>query len=219
MEAGTGVSERMRWGPAIILGIGCVLALASGTGQRSLPLRMPLAHAVPAMLQGYGSRDLTLPAEEKREAAVSSYLLRSYGDDGGRATAFTLYVGYYEQQKPGQMIHSPKDCLPGAGWQPLTSGSSRISTDLGTVDVNRYLIARASSQALVLYWYQGRGRVDASEFRARWDLLKDSALRHRSDEALVRIIVPVRGSEDEAYRLAKRIAQDVIPFVQRALPS
>jgi hypothetical protein len=70
----------------------------------------------------------------------------------------------------------------------------------------------------VLYWYQGRGRVAANEYLVKWDLLRDQALYGRSDEALVRIIVPVTGSEDAAYNRAVNIAAGLVPAVDRALP-
>jgi len=87
--------------------------------------------------------------------------------------------------------------------------------------VNRYLIANGSNRALVLYWYQGRGRVTASEYAVKWNLLRDQAVRGRSDEALVRIIVPVTAGEgeQEAFQRATRMAQAIAPAVARALPT
>jgi EpsI family protein len=86
-----------------------------------------------------------------------------------------------------------------------------------TVIVNRYLLQNRTQQALVLYWYQGRGRVASNEYRVKWDLLRDAALRRRSDEALVRVVVPVRSGEDAAA-LAVRVAETLAPAVAEALP-
>jgi hypothetical protein len=69
----------------------------------------------------------------------------------------------------------------------------------------------------VLYWYQGRGRGASNEYRVKWDLLRDAALRRRSDEALVRVVVPVRSGEDAAA-LAVRVAETLAPAVAEALP-
>jgi EpsI family protein len=85
--------------------------------------------------------------------------------------------------------------------------------------VNRYLLQKGTAQALVLYWYQGRGRIEANEYAVKWDLLRDAALRGRSEEALVRLIVPVTGTPAEAFERASRIARATIPAVERALPS
>ena len=57
--------------------------------------------------------------------------------------------------------------------------------------VNRYLLANKGAQALVYYWYEGRGRVEPSEYRVKWNLIRDAARYGRTEEALVRIVVPV----------------------------
>jgi EpsI family protein len=86
------------------------------------------------------------------------------------------------------------------------------------VTVNRYLLQNEGQRALVLYWYQGRGRVAHNEYAVKWDLLRDAALHRRSEEALVRVVVPVVESEGAAFELARSVASELIPFVQRALP-
>ena len=73
------------------------------------------------------------------------------------------------------------------------------------VRVNQYLLQRGEDQALVLYWYQGRGRVEANEYRVKWDLLRDAALHRRSDEALVRIIVPIEAGVEELATLLEGV--------------
>lgn len=209
-----------RWVLAGILVLGAVLATVGVTAQRSLPLRMPLGEAVPASLEGLPSRDIKLSAAEAQVAGVTSYLARDYAAaDSTGATAFALYVGYYAQQTQGQTIHSPKNCLPGAGWEPLTSQPETLATPAGPVTVNRYLIQNGQQRALVFYWYQGRGRVAWNEYRVKWDLLRDAALRRRSDEALVRVVVPVGGSEAEAVRRATAVAAMLVPALARALPT
>jgi EpsI family protein len=131
----------------------------------------------------------------------------------------SLYVGYYDRQVRGKTIHSPKNCLPGAGWAPVQSAVLSIDTPTGPVDVNRYLLQNENRLALVLYWYQGRGRVQANEYLVKWDLLRDAVLRQRTEEALVRIVVPVRG-DDQAGALvaAREAAGRVIPALWSALP-
>jgi EpsI family protein len=175
---------------------------------------------VPRQIEGIPSRDQVLSGEEARAAGVTSYLVRNYQrSDSGSGMAFSVYVGYYDRQTQGRTVHSPKNCLPGAGWEPLASRPETVTTDAGTVVVNRYLLQRQREQALVLYWYQGRGRVAWNEYRVKWDLLRDAALRRRSDEALVRIVVPVRGAESEAAALAVRVTRLLVPAVYSALPS
>ena len=138
--------------------------------------------------------------------------------DSGAVSALSLYIGYYDRQLRGKTIHSPKNCLPGAGWEALASQVVEISTPLGSVTVNRYLLQKENQQALVLYWYQGRGRIQANEYLVKWDLLRDSALRRRSDEALVRIVVPISSDEEAAFALAAEAAGQIVAALPEALP-
>jgi len=211
---------RLGWGPAAVLVAGAVLSTVGVKAQRALPLREALADAVPRRIDGLASRDGVLSGPEARAVAVTSYLLRAYESaDSAHRTAFSLYVGYYAQQTQGQTIHSPKNCLPGSGWEPLASGAETLNTAIGAVTVNRYLLQNGQERALVFYWYQGRGRVAWNEYAVKWNLLRDAAVRRRSDEALVRIVVPVRGSEAEALQTARAAAAAVVPAVGRALPA
>jgi EpsI family protein len=211
------------WVPCGILLAGVALLAGGTTQQRDMPLVVSLADAVPRQFGEYVARDIEVSPEEQQAAGMSSYVMRAYepaqqAEDADAAGGFSLYVGYYERQSQGRTIHSPRNCLPGGGWEPLTSGREVVQTSLGPVPVNRYLIGNGPAKALVLYWYQGRGRVAANEYLVKWDLLRDQALVGRSDEALVRIIVPVTGSEEDAFSVAAELAKDMVVHVDRALP-
>ncbi len=204
------------WPPAAILAVGAILTLGL-RGERTLPLRQPLAAAVPRTLAGRPGEDLQVPADEQQVAGMTTYLLRKYA--GAGAGAFSVYVGYYARQTRGNTIHSPKNCLPGAGWQALVSSRLVVSTPGGPAAVNRFVMQNGEARALVLYWYQGRGRIQADEYGVKWNLLRDAVLRQRSDEALVRIVVPFSSQVPEAERLARSVAEQLIPAVSAALPS
>ncbi|HEX8832222.1 MAG TPA: EpsI family protein [Longimicrobium sp.] len=209
----------LRWAPAALLAAGAVLTFAAHD-QASMPLRAPLGTSVPAEIGAFRGRDITVPEEERRVAGMTEYVMRAYTPAAGAAAAgFSVYVGYYASQTRGKTIHSPKNCLPGAGWEALTSKQATVATPEGPARVNQYLLQRGKDRALVLYWYQGRGRIAAGEYRVKWDLLRDAALRGRSDEALVRVIVPVTGSEADALRLASKVASELVPAVSRSLPA
>lgn len=207
------------WAPPVLMGIAALFTVGIDT-QQSLPLRAPLAQVIPQEIVGHSGEDYAMSDVEARAAGVTDYLLRDYGTepDSGAVSTLSLYIGYYDRQLRGKTIHSPKNCLPGAGWEALASRTVDIPTALGSVTVNRYLLQKDDQQALVLYWYQGRGRVQANEYLVKWDLLRDAALKQRSDEALVRIVVPVRDDEDAAFVLASLMAAEVIPALSTALP-
>jgi EpsI family protein len=208
--------EWQRYVPAAILGLGCLLLVAERTRQTPTPLAAPLA-TLPATIDGYLSVDRRLSDDERRVAGVSSYVFRAFTRDS--LLAFSIYVGYYEQQAQGTTIHSPKNCLPGAGWEVVGAQEERLASSAGTVPVNRYMLARSGQKAVVYYWYQGRGRVEANEYRVKLQLLRDSALRGRTEEALVRVVVPVSGTEAEAIAQARRVSAQLVPEMFRVLPA
>jgi EpsI family protein len=113
-----------------------------------------------------------------------------------------LFVAAFRTQRNGKAPHSPKNCLPGSGWVPLSSGE--LSIDVGRsapITVNRYVVAYGSQRDLVLYWYQSRDRVVANEYKAKFWVMADAIRLNRTDTALVRVVVPV-ANRDEAQAQA-----------------
>ena len=207
--------EWQRYLPASVLGAGCLLVGTTTTQQREMALTAPLA-SLPQLIAGSTGVDRTLSPEERRVAGVSAYLFRTFSRDS--QTNFTVYVGYYDQQLQGKTIHSPKNCLPGSGWEVVSASEERLPTAAGTVPVNRYVLVNEHRRAMVYYWYQGRGRVEGNEYRVKLQLLRDSALRGRSDEALVRVVVPVVSTDSAAAVLGRRVSTELVPEVFRVLP-
>jgi EpsI family protein len=60
---------------------------------------------------------------------------------------------------------------------------------------------------LVFYWYQSRDRAIASEYKAKFWVVVDSMRLNRTDTALVRVVVPIVGNDQEA---ATRVASDFV---------
>lgn len=176
-----------RFIPAGVLFGGCLLLL-SVQSQRSMALQAPLS-GVPAPLEGLRVQEIIVPDDQIRIAGMTSYTNRIYYRDS--IPVHTMYVGFYDAQSQGKTVHSPKNCLPGAGWEQVEGSRVVLQTANGPAEVNRFLIAKGNAQALVYYWYQGRGRIASNEYAVKWDLLRDAAISRRTDEALVRIIVPV----------------------------
>ena len=218
--------EARLFAPAAVMLAGSLLLLGVRP-QYTAPLSGPLRE-LPLSLANTDGRDRDMTEADRKATAVTDYVFRTYGPDS--ATAFSLYVGYYQKQATGRSIHSPRNCLPGVGWQTVESGKADLVVQGNPVTVNRYILASGNSQALVYYWYQGRGRVAHNEYTVKWDLLRDAVARGRSEEALVRIVVPIRrapGYTTEAWRrridaaeaIARAAATEVIPRLEGALPA
>jgi EpsI family protein len=138
-----------------------------------------------------------------------------------------LYIGYYGSQRQGDSIHSPLNCMPGAGWEPVSQRPLTISVPkAGTDDpisVNRYVIQKGVDRQLVLYWYQSHGRVVANEYWSKFYLIRDAVRLNRTDAALVRVIVPMpsnlEGAESKAEGQAVEFVRAMFPLLSTYLPS
>lgn len=117
---------------------------------------------------------------------------------GKQDQAVSLFVAFFKTQRTGQQPHSPKNCLPGAGWESSFVGTIDIHAGgAEPIRVNRYVVAKGDQRSVVLYWYQTQNRVIASEYMAKVYLVTDAIRYNRSDTALVRVVVPVRGGDEE----------------------
>jgi EpsI family protein len=206
-----------RWIPATLLASGALLnSVLVGRRAESTPLVGPI-ESVAVTAMGLQGTSLTIDSAQQKVAGMTTFTLREFTPPGKEA--FTIYVGYYDEQHQGKTIHSPKNCLPAGGWEPVEKGTLTVAMPGGDVKVNRYRVAQQGRSAVVYYWYQGRGRVAYDEFRVKFELLRDAALHGRTEEALVRIVMPVTdGDVESADALARKIAPGLITDVNRILP-
>jgi EpsI family protein len=188
--------------PSLALGAG-VLLVAGMREQFSMTPRAPMATIDKALLGEIGT-DVAIPKEEQAVAGMSDFMMRSFGPDSN--PRFSVYVGYYDKQVQGKSIHSPKNCLPGAGWEILEAKRVPFPRRGAAQTYNRVVLANKSYRALVAYWYQGRGRIESSEYKVKWNLMRDAALYGRTEESLVRLVIPV-GVGSKADEFAKRLAE------------
>lgn len=134
----------------------------------------------------------------------------------------TLFVAYFETQRTGKAPHSPKNCLPGAGFVPSQSGIADISIvgEKQPIQVNRYIVSRGQNQSAVLYWYQARSRVVASEYEAKFFTIADAIRYNRSDTALVRVVVGADdGNTEKAVATAQSFVQSFFEPLKHHLPA
>lgn len=172
---------------------------------------------LPYALGSWAGRDDPLPAQEVRSLGVTEYVNRYYF--GSSAEPVQVYVGYYATQRTGDTIHSPKNCLPGAGWDPVRSGYATIQLASGQdIVVNEYVIQQDQNKQLVLYWYQGRGRVIASEYKAKFWMIVDAVKRNRTDSALVRFVTPMDDGEDTARSRLVVFTKTMFPSLDGLIP-
>jgi EpsI family protein len=204
-----------------------VLLLVQGSLYYAVALRDEAIPAVPPLSlfpaeSGAWRMYLDMPIEKEVQDVLRAddTLNRVYIGPTEGSAAY-LFIAFFKTQRSGQTPHSPKNCLPGAGWEPVESAPLHITVPGRSEPLvsNRFVVARGDEKSVVLYWYQSHGRIISDEFAAKFWLIADSIRYHRSDSALVKIVVPVRGGDVEgATKTATDFVQAVYPAVAKQLP-
>lgn len=205
---------------ALVLVGGITLLHAMSHGE-AVVIHRPLRD-LPYAIGNWKGQEQPLTERIIKAVGVSDYTNRLYVNKSGMPVQ--LYVGYYDSQRTGDTIHSPKNCLPGAGWDPIRSDYATITlTDGRKIVVNEYVIAQGLDKQLVFYWYQGRGRVVASEYWSKFWMISDAITRNRTDGALVRLLTPISGRKDDdvadAHARLVKFTQQIFPYLNEFIPN
>lgn len=203
---------------ALVL-VGGVTVLHAMSHGEVVVAHQPL-HDLPYTIGAWKGQEQPLEQRIVEAVSVTDYTNRLYLNPAGAAVQ--VYVGYYASQRTGDTIHSPKNCLPGAGWDPIRSDYATIRLNDGRqIVVNEYVIAQGLNKQLVFYWYQGRGRVVANEYWGKFWMISDAITRNRTDGALVRLITPITQSDDlsEAHARLVKFTQGIFPYLNELIPN
>jgi EpsI family protein len=189
----------------------------AGAGDR--PPTPPVLSSFPAQVgQWEEMREDPIAADVAAELRASQILSRTYRH-ASTGSAASLFVAWFQSQRAGSQPHSPKVCLPAAGWTPAVTGEVTLSTAAGTITVNRYIVVNRGQRDVVLYWYQGPRRVTAGEWKTKLWLMADALRDQRTDTALVRVVVPSGNQGDQAATVvACNFARILYPLLQEKLP-
>ena len=207
--------RRNFWISVLLLGLAIPLP-GLAVRQHEVPLRRPLADFA-YRLDGWRGSDAPLDDRVAAVLGTKDFILREYVD--AEAVPVWLYVSYFGRQKQGAASHSPRHCLPGAGWQPLDEQRVPYPLAAGpTPTINEIVFGKNDQRQLVYYWFRERDRIVASEYMVKFYLMWDALLRRRTDGALVRVSTPVDGSTPAARERAVRFMQQALPQLDAILP-
>jgi EpsI family protein len=150
---------------------------------------------------------------------VDDYFMRNYRNSEGKVIG--LYIGYFKSQREGKGIHSPRQCLPGAGWAPVNTTVYEMAVpghNPGAVPVNKFVMGKGLDRQLYLFWYHGRGRIYASEYWNKIYLIWDGLTKKRTDGALVRVNNPVIGNTEDALKTQSDFVALFFPLLKEYIP-
>ena len=198
--------------------IGAAGLVAMAERPEPAPIRQTFETLPMEMGEWRGVRQAPLENNVLAILGVDDYVTRAYFRPD--RTGVGLYIGYHDSQRQGDTMHSPQNCLPGAGWLPVSHNMLTIRVpsvpggpDEREIVVNRYIIEKGLDRQVVLYWYQAHDRVVASEYWAKYYLIRDAVVMNRTDGALVRVLAPYTASSGE-----ERADEAVIGFVRALFP-
>lgn len=207
------------WTVALLLA-GSVLLLHARGDSDVIPASTPLSQ-VSRVIDGWTGSDLPIDQETRNVLGPGDFLSRMY-TRAGQPLPIGLFIGYFPTQRSGVTIHSPKHCLPGAGWAFESSRYVNLRDANGKNHrVGEYIIGNGEARQFVIYWYQAHGRSVANEYMAKFYLVTDAILMNRTDGALIRVLTPIGTTEDTATARARveAFTRQLIPTLPRFIPN
>jgi EpsI family protein len=184
-----------------------------------VPARTAFA-SFPTQLGDWEGRDIVIPPAVRDILGAGDFLLRDY-KASQQSAPVNLFLAYVPTQRTGDTIHSPENCLPGAGWSPVESRTIGIALPgQDPFNANRYIVSKGMDRQMVVYWYWAHGRAESSEYWAKFYLVADAFRLNRSDGSLIRLITPLQSTETEgtAQQRILDLAQRVVPVLGQYIP-
>ena len=188
----------------------------------TVPSRLTFA-AFPVATEGWVGRRGALDREILDTLGLTDYLLADFTHPDENAP-INYYISYYESQRKGEAVHSPRACIPGDGWRIESHTQSSIEgvrADGNPITVNEVLISRGNTRQLVYYWFDQRGKQLVNQWQVKWYLLLDGIATQRTDGAMLRLVTPVRQNEsaEAASQRLERFMRVIVPRSQSFLPA
>jgi EpsI family protein len=211
--------KNLRFWTAALMLAGTVLLLHARPDADRNPPSEPLSQ-FPSRIDGWTGSDRPIDQETLDVLGAGEFLSRAYAQDP-QTLPIGLFIGYFPTQRTGQTIHSPKHCLPGAGWVFESSETVDLTDVNGKPHrIGEYIIADGEARQFVIYWYQAHGRSVANEYLAKIHMVADAIRMNRTDGALVRVITPIAPSEGiQAARMrAEAFTAQLAPLLPRFIP-
>lgn len=146
----------------------------------------------------------------------TDYLSRRYEAADGRK--ISLYIGYHDGGRQSGEIHSPRHCLPGVGWQQLSSFKTVLSDQAPPIHLTQAVYQKGDSKELFFYWFQVRGKTISNEYGLKLASIAGALAHGRKDAGFIRISVPFEADEQEAAAAGTRFIRDVYPLIHEFLP-
>ncbi|MEA3544076.1 MAG: EpsI family protein, partial [Thermodesulfobacteriota bacterium] len=139
-------------------------------------MSVPVGKSLELFPQQAGDWSMTGQARfDERVLAVllpTDYLSRTYIDKQNNSVS--LYIGYHDGGPLSGPIHSPKQCLPGSGWDRLSDQVYPVDVNGEQVDYVGAIYQKDAERQLFLYWFQVRDQILTNEYALKLAMAKNS---------------------------------------------
>src|SRR5262249_30998996 len=126
----------LRFLPVLALLAGASVLLHGQGGSGRSPQREEFT-SFPTRIGDWTGTDVGIPRDIREVLGEGDFLERIYRRAG--EPSIDLFLAYFPSQRTGSTIHSPRNCLPGAGWMPVSQTEIQLTSPAtGPINVNRY---------------------------------------------------------------------------------
>ena len=146
----------------------------------------------------------------------TDYLSRTYVDSDGNR--LSLYIGFHDGGPNSGPIHSPKQCLPGSGWNYLKNDVRQVKYDGSEIPYVSAIYQKDTEKQLFLYWFQVRDQILTNEYALKLAMVKNSMMNNRRDSSFIRLSVMATDGEEKATEVGEKFIRDFYVAIREALP-
>lgn len=209
---------------ALFLGTMPLMRMADGSRALSgFPIKIALKDLPLEVGPEKAVEDGTLDDLSLSELEPDEYLWRRYAkafEYQGKTYQIPLdFMVIYGHQK--KTFHSPGFCLPGGGWQIAAKTDASVRSERLPMPMNLFYIQREfegrEARQIVIYSFMQGDRATANLVAHNINLLRARILHQRPTGALVRVVVPVVTTEDEAIERATDFITAVYPKLRQRI--
>jgi len=166
--------------------------------------------------RGWKHKDFPLSKDEVHLLEPDDVIIRRFESEDGRNGAELAVIAGHRKRT----VHTPGFCMAGSGWDVVTQHNRNLNIEGRTIQVSEQLMSseKAKVKKLVTFFFSDGNFTTASLSRFQFKQLMKRFSSGVPIGALVRIIVPVEGSDAKAARQqTNEFAMATLPQVLEAL--
>ena len=124
-----------------------------------------------------------------------------------------LFLGYFDRQKEGSQVHSPRHCYPGSGWN--IESEPRWDSPWGGAQLGSLVVNDGVERRLVLYWYQMRSATETDVLPLKIEMTRRALMRQPQEVVFASISTPTGDDVSATMARLSPLAREVHAEIDR----